>query len=131
MFPLLLSFIIFTVYKVICDPIILCDNGSSPLLLDQLQQNLAAEMEKSHRISNDIIEYKKTMEEITENYELTIAQRLDSDRINKELKKMLFKSLDKCDEIEASIKKINPNFRPGLQYANAQRIREIERTTRR
>src|SRR5271167_380416 len=74
-FPSLLSFIIFTVYKIICDPLSMCDNDSSPLLLDQLKQNLMEEIKKSSTITSNIIEFRDIVEEERGSYALNQAQR--------------------------------------------------------
>lgn len=73
-FPSLLTFIIFTIYKLYFDPVALCDNGCAPLLLEQLKENLKEETGKSSAISGNIVQLTKIIQEIKENTELTTAQ---------------------------------------------------------
>ena len=131
-FPTLLAFIIITIYKLFFDPLTLCDDGSTPLLLDQLQSNLAHEMGKTSRISQDIAEFNSFVEEMkeTSSGELSSAQKEHiSDRV-KHLKTMYVKSLKKTMEIEVSIKKINPSFTTGNENLNANIVRTLEQNIR-
>jgi hypothetical protein len=106
-FPLFLSFIIFIFYIIIYYPVALCDDGSSPLLLGQLKDNLAAEIKKSINISNHLIEYLKDTQESSE---LSFAQRLNNNIKFLLLQDMMSESIQRSKEIETSIKKIDPNF---------------------
>jgi hypothetical protein len=126
-FPLFLSFILFIIYKFNCDLVILCDDGSPPLLLGQLQNNLTAEINKTSKITSEIIEFNKTID----NSILTEAQKLDNNRTSRFLKEMLLTSLKRSNEIEASIRKIDPNFTSGLFDVNAHTIRTVEAAIRR
>lgn len=130
-FPLLLSFIIFTAYKVIDNPFTLCDNGCPPLLLGQLEANLGAEMNNTSKISSNLLELNKTMKEITESSKLTTADKENYKVVINTLRRDLVKSLERCNEIEVSIQKINPNFTSGLMETNARTIRNIQESIRR
>jgi hypothetical protein len=107
-FPLLLSFIIFIAYKIIDGPLALCDNKCSPLLIEQLKDNLAEEINKSSRICKNIKEFAKIIEEIKESSDLNLAQKEYNQRKFASLQEMLIKSIEKSNEIELSIRKIQP-----------------------
>lgn len=75
-FPSLLAFILLIIYKIFFDPAMLCDDGCTPLLLEQLKQNLREEMVKSDTITHNITEFNKIVKEIKESSgELTTAQK--------------------------------------------------------
>ena len=74
-FPLLLSFILFISYKIIDDPLTLCDNDCSPLLLEQLKHNLAEEINKASIICKNITKFAEIIEETKESSELSPVQK--------------------------------------------------------
>jgi hypothetical protein len=119
-FPLLLTFIAFIAYKFIFDAFTLCDNGCYPLLIDQLRDNLAVEMNKTTDISKNLTEFLKTFEEIKETSEVNSAIITENNKKVKLLQNMLIKSLQKTLDIDASIIKIDPNLtevnRPFIEY---------------
>jgi hypothetical protein len=64
-----------TIYKIYFDPLTLCDNGCSPLLLEQLKHNLEVELGNTNNITRDINEFNQEMQErINIAGELTTAQ---------------------------------------------------------
>lgn len=125
-FPSLLTFILFTVYKIIFDSATLCDDGCPPLLLDQLKQNLAEEMGKSSRITHNITEFNKIIQEIEQP---SLQKAYNYNRLN-HWQEMLIKSLNRTKEIEADIKKIDPSFRSGCENINAGILRLLEQNRR-
>jgi len=130
-FPSLLTFILFTIYKIKYDPHTLCDNGCSPLLLEQLKQNLEEEIKKSTTISNNVIEFIKIIEEAKESSELSPAQKRYNARKFLTWQEMMVKSLKRSTEIEASIRKIDPCFTSGYENINAEILRTLQqRNTR-
>ena len=66
-FSSLLTFILLIVYKVYFEPAILCDDGSSPLLLVQLKSNLIVAMERSTLINENIIGFNEDVQEMERN----------------------------------------------------------------
>jgi len=130
-FPSLLTFILFMIYKIYFDPLILCDNGCSPLLLEQLVKNLNVELYKSTFISNDIVDLMKNLEEVKKSSEVNLIQREYIERKLISLEEMLMKSLSKSKEIEASIRKINPCFTSGNETVTANMLRALQENSRR
>jgi hypothetical protein len=63
LFPSFLALVLMIIYKIYFDPLILCDSGCSPLLLEQLKQNLCQEMERNINISINIGELGQTVQE--------------------------------------------------------------------
>jgi hypothetical protein len=67
-FASLLTLILLVVYKIYNDPVILCDNGCSPLFLQQLKINLMSEIERTTILNNHFIEIYNTIQAINENF---------------------------------------------------------------
>ena len=129
-FPLFLAIILMLVYKICFDSLSLCDNGSSPLLLDQLKNNLSEETKKCVKISMDFNDINDVIQETRQNSnELSLAQRDNFDKMFR-VKEMLIKSLNKNIDIELSIKKIDPNFTSGSLYYNSNMVRFLEENRR-
>jgi hypothetical protein len=77
-FASLLTFVLLIVYKIYFEPSILCDEGGSPLLLQQLEQNLREEKSTQSVINSEIIYFKEWVQERLNNSasgELTSAQK--------------------------------------------------------
>ena len=131
-FPLLLAFILIITYKIFFDPLTLCDDGSAPLLLDQLKSNLAHEIEKTSKINQDIAEFNRSVEEMKEIYsgELSSSQKEYNNNRVKYLKTIYIKSLKRTMEIEVNIKKIDPIFTTGTESIYANTIRALEQNRR-
>ena len=121
-FPSLLTIILLIVYKINFEPVILCDNGSSPLLLEQLKQNMEDEIHKTYTINSDIRDFLKG---ISENRVATPDQRTYNINMFAYLKEMMIKSIDRTTEIEASIRRIEPAYTSGVQGLNAQILRAL------
>ena len=121
-FPSLLTIILLIIYKINFEPVILCDNGSSPLLLEQLKQNMEDEIHKTYTINSDIRDFLKG---ISENRVATPDQRTYNINMFAYLKEMMIKSIDRTTEIEASIRRIEPAYTSGVQGLNAQILRAL------
>ena len=65
-FPSLLTIILLIVYKINFEPVILCDNGSSPMFLQQLKTNLVSEIERTTILNNNYMETYNKIQEINE-----------------------------------------------------------------
>jgi hypothetical protein len=74
-FSSLLTFIILIVNKIYFDPVILCDNGCSPLLLDQLKANLSLEIRASRSLGDSIRNFLNIINETETSGEVNSAQR--------------------------------------------------------
>lgn len=131
-FPSLLTFILLIVYKIYFEPVILCDNGSSPLLLDQLKQNLAEEMNTSTIISSNITDTMELQNRWKEAQgKLTPIQTAYVTSLLSGWEDMYIKSLNKTIEIENYIRRIDPSFCSGGQEMSANILRALEENRRR
>jgi hypothetical protein len=131
-FPSLLTFIFLIVYKIYFEPAILCDDGCSPLLLDQLKKNLEEETDKACRISTSINEFNQIIEETKVKYgSLNASQRAYNDNKLLHLQEMLIKSLANAKEIGYTIRKIEPSYTSGQEGFIAGTLRDLENNRRR
>ena len=74
-FPSLLTLILLIIYKVHFEPVILCDSGLSPLLLDQLKENYEEQNKITTLISTNITNFMRSLQEKIETEgELTPTQ---------------------------------------------------------
>ena len=107
-FPSLLTFILLIVYKIYFEPAILCDNGSYPLLLDQLERNLREEKNIQSVVRNKILEFNAY-----DTTEVSSDRKAWNKAVLISLQEKMTKSLNRSKEIEDSIKKIDPTFVSG------------------
>jgi len=119
-FPSILTFVIFTIYKIMYDPLILCDEGDS---LDQLKENLREEANNSLAISHSILDFLAQVKEIKETSELIPSQRRFNGDHLQWLKSLFVNSLLKSQGIEDSIRKIDPSFISPNRNLNPQVLR--------
>jgi hypothetical protein len=130
-FPSLLTFIILIVYKIYFDPVILCDNGCSPLFLQQLKANYDEELQVSSQISKNILDFSKTIQEKEALGEVNSAQRAYIKVILNGYEDMYIKSLTKSRDLAESIKKIEPTFKTRVDDTNANILRVLQEYRRR
>lgn len=131
-FPSLLTFILLIVYKIYFDTVILCDDGSPPMLLDQLKENLDIEIARNTDFHKDLSEYIKKFDE-----EKVKPEGLNTDKTafyQKQIrirKRILVESLHKTIEIVDSIRKIEPDFSSDYPRINADLLRSLGQDVRR
>ncbi len=129
-FASLLTFIILIVYKIYFDTVILCDNGCSPMFLQQLKINLVSEIERTTLLNNNFIEIYNTIQEINEKLgEPNAGQKAFSKTLLNGWGEMIIESINKTKEIEYSIRKIEPDFSTGVDNINGRILRFIEQNT--
>ena len=129
-FPSLLTFILLIVYKINFEPVILCDNGSSPMFLQQLKTNLVSEIERTTILNNNYMETYNKIQEINEKLgEPSVSQKAIKKTQLNVWGVMIIESINKTKEIEYSIRKIEPDFSTGMDNINARILWFIEQNT--
>ena len=129
-FPSLLTIILLIVYKINFEPVILCDNGSSPMFLQQLKTNLVSEIERTTILNNNYMETYNKIQEINEKLgEPSVSQKAIKKTQLNVWGVMIIESINKTKEIEYSIRKIEPDFSTGMDNINARILWFIEQNT--
>ena len=129
-FPSLLTIILLIVYKINFEPVILCDNGSSPMFLQQLKTNLVSEIERTTILNNNYMETYNKIQEINEKLgEPSVSQKAIKKTQLNVWGVMIIESINKTKEIECSIRKIEPDFSTGMDNINARILWFIEQNT--
>lgn len=126
-FPSLLTIILLIVYKINFEPVILCDNGSSPMFLQQLKTNLVSEIERTTILNSNYMETYNKIQEINEKLgEPSVSQKAIKKTQLNVWGEMIIESINKTKEIEYSIRKIEPDFSTGMDNINARVLWFIE-----
>ena len=107
-FPSLLTFILLIVYKINFESVILCDNGSSPLLLEQLGEILREEKNIQTALNIQITDFKKSALGNSPSGKLTQKQVIYTNIMIDGWQELMTESLNRCKEIEDSMRRINP-----------------------
>jgi hypothetical protein len=108
--PSILTFILFTIYKIYFDPVLLCDEPDAPLTLKQLKESLLVAENNSRAIAISIQEFMAIVEEHRQSQTLTSDISIYNARHGQWLKDSFINSLNKSISIENSIREKEPFY---------------------
>jgi hypothetical protein len=117
-FPSLLSFLLFTAYKIYFDPFMLCDEGDWYKLYE-LKGNLTREIANYNITMIKIGEYSDLQTQLNEvsrpNYRNFSQESFYSSKLDTWQKRSI-NSLNNIRQIECSIRMIDPNFKSSVAH---------------